>query len=363
MQQELRPRGRKAMLVHGGLPEVIPPYLKELIQITGGESGPIGRQFIANIALEALHADSEEKDPLNEDEHEVAPGLIYKYRAKEVDGHLYSGRALFTITYTCSAYCRFCTRGREVGIPEGYQTSEEGPVHSQHLSRTQIDQSLAFIEAEPGLNEVILSGGDPLTVKPEVLTYVLSKLGELQKSDKLSVVRIGSRLPIHNPRAFKPEHYHAIEQLENPRLMIHINHPDELTDEAIQVLKKLRSAGAILHSQTVLLKGVNDNVQTLYELFSKCVKNGISPYYVFQNDPVYWARHFTVPMDEAIQIWQALRPKLSGIAATARFVIDVPHGYGKVPVPEGGAWNVDYDSGYIDFEGGHFVVEGHRNRD
>ena len=105
-------------------------------------------------------------------------------------------------------------------------------------------------------------------------------------------------------------------------------------------------------SQTVLLKGINDSVEILHELFVRMAENGIRPYYVFQNDLVYWAKHFTVPIDKAIKLWQNLRPLLSGIAATARFVIDVPFGYGKIPVPEGNAWEVDY-SGFSDFKSVH----------
>jgi lysine 2,3-aminomutase len=109
-------------------------------------------------------------------------------------------------------------------------------------------------------------------------------------------------------------------------------------------------------SQTVLLKGVNDSTETLYALFTKLAKEGIRPYYVFQNDDVCWAKHFTVPMEKAIKIWGKLRPRLSGVAATARFVIDVPKGYGKIAVPEGEAWDVNYETGYHDFKGVKFPV-------
>ena len=133
--------------------------------------------------------------------------------------------------------------------------------------------------------------------------------------------------------------------------MVHINHPYEMTKEMLSIIYQFRKiAMATVCSQTVLLKGVNDSVETLYELFNKLTANGIRPYYVFQNDPVYWAQHFTVPIKNAIKIWSELRPRLSGVAATARFVIDVPFGYGKIPIPEGGAWDVNY-SHYYDFKG------------
>ncbi|MDP3724155.1 MAG: hypothetical protein Q8R11_00820, partial [bacterium] len=132
----LKPRGTEAMLPHGGLPEVFSPYLANLIIQTGGSDGPIGRQFVAQPELERSHGAAVLSDPLLEDMHEVAPGLVYKYRAGiDKDGHAYHGRALFTITRTCAAYCRFCTRGREVGIPASIESSLSGALsHVPHLS-------------------------------------------------------------------------------------------------------------------------------------------------------------------------------------------------------------------------------------
>lgn len=353
------PRGLEVMLPHGGLPEVIPPYLRKVIEETGGPDGPIGRQFVARPELERQYADQGERDPLLEDEHEVAPGLVYKYEAGEDEYGPYSGRALFTITRDCAAYCRFCTRGREVGRPRSLEGSSKAALsHTPHLSKEQIDQSLDFIGKEPGLNEIIVSGGDPLTVKPEVLHYVLGRLGEMQRTGKLSIVRVGTRVPIHNPLAIKDVHFKAIAQLRNPRMMVHINHALELTPEALSVLQRFRTdCNAIVMSQSVLLRGVNDSVEALYNLFTKLAEEGIEPYYVYQNDPVFWAKHFTVPLEEAIDIWQKLRPRLSGVAATARFVIDTPHGYGKIPVPEGGAWDINFKKGFKDFRGTQFPLK------
>lgn len=184
-------------------------------------------------------------------------------------------------------------------------------------------------------------------MNPVVLDYVLDQLGSMQKNNGLDIVRIGTRLPIHNPLAFKDHHYEAIAKLTNPYIMVHINHPTELTPETLEVINRLRrDCHAVIKSQTVLLKGVNDNEETLLTLFKDMAKQGIEPYYLFQNDLVYWAEHFTVPIEKGIALWQKLRPKLSGLAATARFVIDVPEGHGKIPVPEGGAWDFDHSSFY-----------------
>lgn len=336
------------MLPHGGLPEIFPPYLSDLIAKTGGPSGPIGLQFVSRPNLEKKYYKAGMKDPLMEDEHEVAPGLVHKYER----------RALWTITRHCAAYCRFCTRGREVGITSGQKgTSSAALSHAPHLLMDQINQTLAYIEKNQKLNEIILSGGDPLTVNPTILHYVLEKLGGLQQTGKLNIVRIGTRVPVHNPLMIREDHYTAIKNLKNPRMMIHINHPLELTPQTLHVLARLRKeCGAIVMSQTVLLKGVNDSVDTLYELFSTLASEGIVPYYVFQNDAVYWAKHFTVPLPKAINMWQKLRPKLSGVAATARFVIDVAHGYGKISIPEGDGWEVNYEKGFKDFKGKRFFL-------
>ncbi|QQG41835.1 MAG: radical SAM protein [Candidatus Woesebacteria bacterium] len=357
MVENLKARGTGVMLPHGGLPEVLPPYLVKLISETGGPEGPIGLQFVARPTLELSQYDYKESDPLLEDFNEVSPGLVYKYRAgKDSEGHSYAGRALFTITRNCAAYCRYCTRGREVGIPANQQGELSGTLsHTPHLSKEQIDQSLEFIRNEYGLNEVILSGGDPLTVRPEVLSYVTEKLGEMQREGKLSIVRIGTRVPIHNPLLIKEAHFEALKKLRNPRFMIHANHILELTPEALSVLQRLRKdCNGVVMSQTVLLKGVNDNVEVLYNLFTKWAEEGFIPYYVFQNDAVSWAKHFTVPIQDAISLWQKMRPRLSGVAATARFVIDVESGYGKVAVPEAGAWNIIFSDGFRDFKGTRF---------
>lgn len=359
----LRPRGSTTMLPHGGLPEIFPPYLTALIEKTGGPDGPIGRQFVSRPELERQYFEVGMKDPLMEDEHEVAPGLVYKYQSSQSNGKKktfpYYGRALWTITRHCAAYCRFCTRGREVGITANMSgTSDAALSHTPHLLMDQIEETLAFIEKQPGLNEIVLSGGDPMTVNPKILHHVLGRLGELQRKGKLSIVRIGTRVPVHNPLLLRDDHFAAVKQLRNPRIMVHINHPLELTAETLGVLERFRrECGGVVMSQSVLLAGVNDTAETLYELFMKLAGEGIVPYYVFQNDAVYWAKHFTVPLPKAIKMWQELRPKLSGVAATARFVIDVARGYGKIPVPEGDAWEVDYEKGFRDFQGQQFSLD------
>lgn len=356
----LIPRGMKTMLPHGGLPEVFSSYLSNLITQTGGVQGPIGRQFVASPAKEKKYADKKHLDPLVEDEHEVAPGLVYKYEGKiDADGKIINfGRVLWTVTRFCGSYCRFCTRGREVGIPpnvKGYNLSTIS--RSPFLTDKEIEQVFAFLKEHQEINEVILSGGDPLTAPQGYLTKIIEGLVTLQKSGDLDIIRVGSRLPVHNPASVREWHYELLSRIKNPYLMVHINHPAELTPQTLEVLNNFRSkSGALVHGQSVLLKGVNDDVQTLHNLFVKMAKEGIRPYYLYQNDPVYWARHFTVPFKKAVEIWGKLRPRLSGIAATARFAIDTPYGFGKIPLPEGNAWKTDLTS-YRDFKGEKHLVE------
>lgn len=218
------------------------------------------------------------------------------------------------------------------------------------LTDAQIRKTIAYIANHPEINEIILSGGDPLTTQQTYLTGIVSELVKLQKKGQLHTIRIGTRLPIHNPYAVQDWHYALLAKIKNPYLMVHINHPAELTPETLAVLNRFRKESlASVMSQTVFLKGINDNEKVLLELFNTLAKEGIRPYYLFQNDPVYWALHLTVPIKKGIALWQKIRPQLSGIAATARYVIDVPFGHGKIPIPEGGAWQFDKKK-YLDFK-------------
>ncbi len=353
IQKPLIPRSTKVMLPHGGLPEIISLYMINLIKETGGEEGPLGIQFVSKPELEKKYYGIKSEDPLIEDHNEVAPGVVYKYRGRldKKEKVVSYGRVLWTITRFCATYCRFCTRGREVGIPPFVKAHTKAAIAQKpYLDDEEIKKVIVFLKKHKEINEVIVSGGDPMTSPRPYLTKVIEALAKLQQEGDLDIVRIGTRLPIHNPPSVQPWHYELLSKIKNLYLMVHINHPLELTDQALTVLYNFRKISmATVFSQSVLLKGVNDSVETLHELFVKLAKNGIRPYYVFQNDPVFWAQHFTVPIKRAIKIWGQLRPRLSGVAATARFVIDVPFGYGKIPIPEGEAWKIDYGH-YQDFK-------------
>ncbi len=340
------------------LPEVISPHLLKLIASTGGSDGPIGRQFIARTVEE--HADQESglADPYKEDSYEVAPGLVYKFRGKlNCDGTVdYYGRGLWTISRYCASYCRFCMRGREVGLPSHVKLkSSSALANKSHLSDSDIQQVFEYIALHPELNEIIVSGGDPFVNTKQYLTRIIDGLVDLQQCGFVDIIRIGTRLPVHNPQLFKQWHFDLVRKIRNPYIMLHVNHPAELTAETMAVLLQLRQSGATIMSQTVLLKGVNDEVRTLQLLFNTLAKEGIRPYYLFQNDPVYWAKHYTVTFVHAVNLWRQLRPRLSGVAATAKFIVEPAGGLGKIPVPEGG-WDVEYGS-YRDFLGEEYTNE------
>lgn len=334
------------------LPEVISPYMRALIEKTGGVDGPLGKQFVVQADEEPQGADTS-FDPQLEAQYQVAPGLVYKYQGKQdaAGKIMYPGRALWMISRFCATYCRFCFRGRLVGLLAG-QTYDSPETFAQkaYLSDQDINDVQQFLIQHPEINEVILSGGDPLITPPPYFKKILMMLTKLQKTGQLAFIRIHTRAPITNPDTLQKFHIDALKMIHLPHISLHINHPAEITPEVIEKVSWLRQdAGALLFSQTVLLKGVNDSVEVLRELFTACARLGIRPYYLHYTDPVPWAQQFVVPFAEAVQLWQSLRPTLSGIVDTVKFVIDTPGGVGKIAVPDS-VWGSNM-SVYSDFIG------------
>jgi len=332
------------------LPEMLSPYVARLIHETGGPTGPIGRQFLLQkpVPKKIDH----EYDIQEEHRYEVAPGLIYKYKGKiNTDGTIkYHGRVLWTISRYCATYCRFCFRGRMVGMP-GTDSNNTGETLGEkaYLSDDDVQNVISFIKSHPEINEVILSGGDPLVGPKSYLSHIIEELVRLQKNKNIDIIRIHTRAPITNPKLLQDWHLKAFATVKNPYIVLHINHPAEITKEVVTLIDKIRQTGAIILSQSVLLKGVNDEEETLLALFNKLVTVGVLPYYLHQCDPVDWAADYVVAPKKAIKLWQSLRPKLSGLAAAAKFVIDTPHGSGKIIIPDG-SFETDY-SEYKDFQG------------
>jgi len=287
------------------LAEKISDHLKNLAK----KSPAIKRQFyLSKWELHTKEDKLNSVDPLLEDEHTKKRGLIYKYR----------GRVLILLTLSCAAYCRFCTRRRCVS------ELEKGL-----LTKKNIDEIARYIKKHKEIKEIILSGGDPLTA-PNLLTCSLKVFSALPQ---IKIIRIGTRVPVSNPKLVTDDLLKLIRKISQPIYVgIHFEHPDELTPETIKACEKLRKAGAILYSQSVFLKGVNDSYEVLYELFSRLIEIGVKPYYLYRCDPVQGIEHFRVPFEKEIKIATQLRKNLSGLAWPT-YVIDTPNGNGKIPVP------------------------------
>ncbi len=282
--------------------EKVTPFLRKL-----SASPFIRKQYFAeNEMTYTLY-----NDPLMEDSHEVIKGLVHKY----------TNRALIKVSYQCAAHCRFCTRIRQIGNPEGT------------LREADIQQIVSYLKQHPEIDDVILSGGDPFYT-PRITNILLN---ELKKIDSVKTVRIGTRMPFHSPASFhaKP----VLELLETINtigyekpfyVLVHIEHPDELTEETEAVIKLLRNYKITLLSQTVFLKGINDNFETLYRLFKRIYHLGIIPYYLYHCDNVKGLEHFRGDIESEKQIAQKLREALSGISCPL-FVEDIENGFGKIP--------------------------------
>jgi lysine 2,3-aminomutase len=273
-------------------------------------------------------------DPLDEDErYSRVGGLVHKF----------TNRVLWKVTYRCAAHCQFCTRYRQIGTSAG------------DLLNTDIADALSYIAGDQNIEDVILSGGDPLYV-PQVTSQILDGLAKI---NSVRAIRIGTRLPVHSPESFKSapikrlvELLHKVSDQKPVYLLIHFNHPDELTHEVDLVLRQLARAGMILMSQTVFLRGINDNKDTLGKLFSELFHKGVIPYYVYRCDSVRGLEHLVCDIELEQQIMTDLTKQLSGIAVPT-YVIDVP-GRGKIPVPLA-FWKSTLTS-CTDFDGSHIAI-------
>lgn len=264
------------------------------------------------------------EDPLLEEKFTKVRGLVHKYK----------NRALLLLTLNCAAYCRFCTRRRKVS-----------DIQKGKMSKKDIDNIIAYLKKHKEIKEVIISGGDPLT-SPKLFKYAFDKI---RKLPQIKIIRIGTRLPVSDPDKITSDLIKAISKAsQSVYIGVHFEHPAEITPKTISVCKKLRKTGAILYSQSVFLKGVNDDYETLYQLFSRLIEIGVKPYYIYRCDPTHGVEHFICDFGKEIEIMTKLRANLSGMAFPIH-VIDVPNGAGKIPVPLN-FWKFDKKSFY-DFWG------------
>lgn len=290
------------------------PFLDRLIAAHGPDH-PLARQFRPTLA-ELTTTPEELLDPIGDDTHSPLPGIV----------HRYPDRVLLKPVHVCAAYCRFCFR-REVVGPG-----------SETLSDAQLDAAIAYIAARPDIWEVVLTGGDPLLLSPRRLHRITEGLGSIPH---LAVLRLHTRLPVHDPERVTVEAIAALRAAPGltPWVAVHLNHPDEFAPEVVAALARLADAGIPLVSQTVLLRGVNDDVPTLERLLRLCVRHRVKPYYLHHPDLARGTSHFRLSLDEGRALVRALRGRLSGIAQPT-YIYDRPGGLGKVPV--GPRWPEDW---------------------
>lgn len=282
----------------------VTPYFASLMD-PNDPNCPIRRQILPTAA-EMVPFDAEMVDSLNEEAHSPVPGLV----------HRYPDRVLMLVTTQCASYCRYCTRSRIVGDP------------SAQFSRRDFDRQIDYIARTPQVRDVLLSGGDPLTIPQRVLEDLLRRLREIPH---LEIIRIGSRVPVFLPQRITPDLVGMLRQFHPLWMNIHFNHPREVTPEVSAALARLADAGIPLGSQTVLLAGVNDCPNIQKELYHRLVRNRVRPYYLYQCDLVHGAGHFRTPVAVGLEIMEALRGHTSGYAIPT-YVIDAPGGGGKIPV-------------------------------
>jgi lysine 2,3-aminomutase len=297
---------REAVVRLGGhLPVGLTPYYAWLLDPRDADD-PIRRTMIP-VTGEFVLGPGEAADPLGEDRHMPVPGLV----------HRYPDRVLFLVTKFCATYCRYCTRSRMVG-----QTGE------YHFNADQYEAALEYIAGHREIRDVLLSGGDPLSLNDERLQWLLSRLRAIRHVEFL---RIGTKIPTVLPQRITPELVKTLRRYHPLWMSIHFTHPNELTPEVAQACARLADGGLPLGSQTVLLRGVNDDVETMKRLFHGLLKNRVRPYYIYQCDPISGSAHFRTPVAKGLEIIAGLRGHTTGYAVPT-FVVDAPGGGGKIPL-------------------------------
>ena len=287
------------------LPMSITPFYAGLITPDDPDC-PIRKTLIPTTA-EHRNGPEELRDPCGEDGDTVAPGLV----------HRYPDRVLFLALGTCAVYCRYCTRSRMVGGAEGYS-----------FRREQWRQAVDYIRAHPEIRDVLISGGDPLLLDDHHLDDLL---GMLRAVPHVEIIRIGTKIPAVLPQRITPALTEILRKYHPFMMSLHFIHPAEMVPEVVAACERLADAGIPLGSQTVLLKGINDDATVMKDLMHRMLKARVRPYYLYQCDPIQGSAHFRAPVRSGVEIIDNLRGHTTGYAVPT-FVIDAPGGGGKVPV-------------------------------
>jgi lysine 2,3-aminomutase len=286
------------------LPLAITPYYLSLL--VGHSADYALRRTVVPTINEFVQMPEEADDPLGEDHQSPVPGLV----------HRYPDRVLFLTLDFCSTYCRYCTRSRVVGHGRLF------------FNRRRLEQALEYIRRTPTIRDVLLSGGDPLTLSDSRLDWLLTRLRQIKH---VEIIRIGTKIPAVLPQRVTPQLVRMLKRHHPLWMSLHFTHPDECTPEASRACQRLADAGIPLGSQTVLLNRINDSVEVMANLVHNLMRMRVRPYYLYQCDPISGSSHFRTPVEKGLEIIHGLRGFTSGYAVPT-YVIDAPGGGGKIPL-------------------------------
>lgn len=285
-------------------PVRITPHIQSLIDAHGPDSA-VARQYMPDVRELAVTAD-EDPDPTGDYPHSPVAGIV----------HRHADRVLLKPLHACAVYCRFCFRRDMVGPGKDV------------LDEAAMDEAIAYIAAHTQIWEVILTGGDPLLLSPRRLRALIERL---EKIEHIQVIRIHSRVPVADPARVTDDLSNAIDTYKPLYVVLHINHADEITDDVVAAWARLRAAGCTLLSQSVLLRGVNDDADVMEKLFRRLVTLRVKPYYLHHPDKAQGTSHFRLSLARGQDLMNELRRRLSGLCLPT-YVLDIPGGAGKVPV-------------------------------
>jgi lysine 2,3-aminomutase len=284
----------------------VTPAMATLIDASDPQD-PIAAQFVPSTD-ELTTLPEERADPIGDDAHSPVPGLVHRYQ----------DRVLLKLVHVCAVYCRFCFRRETVG-----------PGGPTMLGEDELEAALAYIRGRPEIWEVVFTGGDPLVIAPRRLAELLERFRAIEH---VKILRFHTRVPVVDPARITGELVAALRNTgKTVYIAVHANHPRELTADARAALARLVDAGIALVSQTVLLKGINDDPETMTALMRGFVEARVKPYYLHHGDLAPGTSHFRTSIAEGQALMRALRGRLSGLAQPT-YVLDIPGGYGKVPI-------------------------------
>jgi lysine 2,3-aminomutase len=288
----------------GSLPFAITPYYASLLDDID-VNHPL-RRMVVPLADECFCAAEEADDPLAEEKDSPVPGIV----------HRYPDRVLFLVTDSCATYCRYCTRSRIFSSQQDFKNIDVW------------EKAIRYIKDNVQIRDVLLSGGDPLTLSDSRLEWLLSRLKAIPH---VEILRIGTKVPVVMPQRITTQLIYMLKRFHPLWMSIHINHPEEITPEMSQACTRLANAGIPLGSQSVLLRNINDRVEIMTRLVHELLKIRVKPYYLYQCDPIPGSSHFRTSVNAGLELIDGLRGHTTGYAVPT-YVIDAPGGGGKIPL-------------------------------